>query len=902
MALTSSLELDQILDSIVERCQMLTGARAAGIFRPEPDSDFLTYVRASGLASEFLHGLRVRLGRGHGGARHAGAGARLDGGHPQRSLHGSLPETRVLVEREGYRGVLSVPIFIKGEPYGGLSVYWWQPHPVSKAEIEVMTALGGQAAIAIDNARLFADERSGRALLTALLEVNKKIGLLAPTDTLLTSVAEEAMRLLDLDNAGFRLLDGEDLVVAGLAGSAPATMLKPRIKVGESLAGRVVAEGTAIIGPLDTLIGMAPEHIAADRALGYTHFMGLPLRFGERIIGALTFARGGPSVAAIRTWPRPSPVRPRWPSSTPGSTGRRRSRPSACAPSPRWGAPSCPPSTPGASSTSSPPRSARPSGSPPPPCTCTTRTSACSASPVTRESRRFSRDPRSSSWARGLRPRLPRASAVWTPDIISDEQIRLRPDTRERVLSFGQRAALALPLMRDEPFGTIAVYHETGHRFTQAEVEYLSTVASQLVVALDNARLFEAAEVRERRLRSLARLNQLVSSSLDTDEVLGASPAPPPLSWGARGVGVGCRCRRGNAAGAGILGRDHRSGLSLRVINFGQGAMGWVARAREALSVNDMLGDERVLAESWWLEHGLRSFLGVPIQLQDQLLGVLSLCGRAPFTFGADEKELLESFVAQAAVAIRNAGLYAQTAQRLEQTRALLGVAEILNTTLEPRRMLKEVAQRIAQVCHVDRCSLERWEGDRALPLMSQFADGHRQPELWAAFEGMVDDVPREVPIHAQAIETRQPVIVPDASETDLIPRAWIETFHIKSYMVVPLIRGDEVIGVMTLDYTERVTPFEPWQRDLGMAIGNQLALALENQRLYRLVQERLQEATTLLAVSGALSEPEGGGEALRRVARRWAAPSAPTWSGSTRCLPTSGCSCPPRAGTCPRS
>ena len=35
VALTSSLELDQILDSIVERCQMLTGARAAGIFRPD---------------------------------------------------------------------------------------------------------------------------------------------------------------------------------------------------------------------------------------------------------------------------------------------------------------------------------------------------------------------------------------------------------------------------------------------------------------------------------------------------------------------------------------------------------------------------------------------------------------------------------------------------------------------------------------------------------------------------------------------------------------------------------------------------------------------------------------------------------------------------------------------------
>src|SRR3972149_599882 len=131
-------------------------------------------------------------------------------------------DTRILVEREGYRGVLSVPIFIKGEPYGGITVYWWKPHPVSAGEIEVMTGLGGQAAVAIENARLFADERSGRASLSALLEVNKKIGLLLPTDTLLTGVAEEAMRLLDVDNAGFRLLEGDELVVGGGGGGGAA--------------------------------------------------------------------------------------------------------------------------------------------------------------------------------------------------------------------------------------------------------------------------------------------------------------------------------------------------------------------------------------------------------------------------------------------------------------------------------------------------------------------------------------------------------------------------------------------------------------------------------------------------------------------------------------------------------
>jgi GAF domain-containing protein/CheY-like chemotaxis protein len=697
-ALASSLELDQILDAIVERCQGLTGAAAAGIFRFDPETGLQTYERATGVSSDFLRGLRVRLGEGT-------AGRAIRERKPVWSADilndAAIPlstDTRLLVEREGYRGVLSVPIFIKGEPYGGLTAYWWQPHEATTAEIEVMTALGGQAAVALENARLFEDERSGRASLSALLEVNKKIGLLAPTDTLLTGVAEEAMRLLDVDNAGFRLLDGDELVVAGLAGTAPASMLRPRIKVGESLAGKVVAEGRPVIGHLDSLPDLLPEHMAADRRLGYTHFMGLPLRLGERIIGVLTF----------------------------------------------------------------------------------------------------------------------RARRV----------------------------------------------------FTRRDQEVAEAFAGQAAVAIEHARLYHEAAQQAERLRSLSRLSQLVSSSLDSDEVLAGIARAAAALMGVPVVSVWVAEPESETLRARAF-SDEATGITypLRSIAFGQGPIGVTAVQREPLSIPDVMLDGRLLAQAWWRDHGLTSFLGIPIVLQEQLLGVLALCGRAPFRLGPDERELIESFVAQAAVAIRNAGLYATTSQRLEQTRALLEVAEILNSTLEPRRMLKQVAQKIAQVCRVDRCSLERWEGDRVIPLMSQFADGRREPEQWHEFETMVNELPRNVPIHVMAIETRRPVTVADASDTDLIPRAWIDTFGIKSYMVVPLIRQDEVIGCMTLDYTERVTPFDQWQHDLGMAIGNQVALALENQRLYGLVEERLQEATVLLTVSQALSEPEGAGEALRRVA-----------------------------------
>src|SRR2546427_11726764 len=81
------------------------------------------------------------------------------------------------------------------------------------------------------------------------------------------------------------------------------------------------------------------------------------------------------------------------------------------------------------------------------------------------------------------------------------------------------------------------------------------------------------------------------------------------------------------------------------------------------------------------------------------------------------------------------------------------------------------------------------------------------------------------------------------------------------------MLRQDEVIGVVTLDYCERVRPFAPWQVDLATAVVGQIALALENTRLYAEAQERLRETTTLLAVGRVLSQPDAGGDVMRRVA-----------------------------------
>ena len=98
----------------------------------------------------------------------------------------------------------------------------------------------------------------------------------------------------------------------------------------------------------------------------------------------------------------------------------------------------------------------------------------------------------------------------------------------------------------------------------------------------------------------------------------------------------------------------------------------------------DVFSDGRFVALDWWRRHGLTAFFGLPVMLDGALLGVLALNGREPFRFDADDERLLDAFVDQAAVAIRNASLFEAegTARRaaeqaLVEVKALRGLLPI---------------------------------------------------------------------------------------------------------------------------------------------------------------------------------------------------------------------------------
>jgi signal transduction histidine kinase/CheY-like chemotaxis protein len=173
----------------------------------------------------------------------------------------------------------------------------------------------------------------------------------------------------------------------------------------------------------------------------------------------------------------------------------------------------------------------------------------------------------------------------------------------------------------------------------------------------------QVAEIRASRLRALGSVNGLISSSLDMPTVLSAIAHAAGELTGARVVHFWMADEEAGAltVAAGNQAHDPFSRATLRI---GEGGAGIVAQRRQILHVPDIAQAPEVVADpKWWQERGLMSYLGLPVMQGERLLAVLSMLGDKPITLQDEDRELLEQFTAQAAVAIRNAQLYAAEAE-----------------------------------------------------------------------------------------------------------------------------------------------------------------------------------------------------------------------------------------------
>jgi len=365
------------------------------------------------------------------------------------------------------------------------------------------------------------------------------------------------------------------------------------------------------------------------------------------------------------------------------------------------------------------------------------------------------------------------------------------------------------------------------------------------------------------RLRTLAHLNRLVSSSLEIREVLAELARAAATLMNATFVSFSVADDAARVLEVGgfsdpVVGAD----LPFRRRRYDEGVAGWVAAHRESLHVADVFNDPRVSAPNFCRRHGLTSFYGKPILLDGTLLGVLSLTGRAPFRFTTDDHELLDTFAAQAAVAIRNARLYQDMQQRLQQTRAVLTVAQSLSSSLDATEIARRAAREVTRFLGADTSIFFDIDetSDYGVPIAGYRIPPHLlDPNYRVAVRGLPS-------FFTQA---QQPIASDDVPNDPRLDHPAIRALPVvpQSMLYAPVVvRGRASGALVTYWWTAAHTVTED-EIEVVVAVAQQLHLALQNARLYEDQQHRRREADVTADIARAIGESLDVDAILGRVA-----------------------------------
>jgi two-component system, NtrC family, sensor kinase len=263
--------------------------------------------------------------------------------------------------------------------------------------------------------------------------------------------------------------------------------------------------------------------------------------------------------------------------------------------------------------------------------------------------------------------------AVHIPDVLED------PDYEFAGLqSAGLRSMLSVPMLRHgTAIGTIVVHTwGTPRPFSSKQMELLQTFADQAVIAVENVRLFKELQARTNeltrsvdQLTALGEISQAVSSTLDVETVLQTIVSRATQLAGADGCAI---YEYDDATEAFHIRATHNldpvlvGTLRASPLRKGEGAMGRAAETREPTQVADIAapGAYQSHIRDTLLGAGYRALLSVPLLREGEIIGSLSLNRHAPGEFPPEAVEVLKTFATQSALAIQNARLFREIADK----------------------------------------------------------------------------------------------------------------------------------------------------------------------------------------------------------------------------------------------
>ncbi|MEO6345163.1 MAG: GAF domain-containing protein [Candidatus Limnocylindria bacterium] len=432
----------------------------------------------------------------------------------------------------------------------------------------------------------------------------------------------------------------------------------------------------------------------------------------------------------------------------------------------------------------------------------------------------------------------------------------------------GERSlsVLLAPLMTGgEVRGRISLQNlDRTDAFKDADVRLLSTLASSLSVALENARLFDEtkrllAETDERaaELAVVNSVQQGLAANLDMQAMYDLVGDKIQEIFDAQVVDIGIVSRE-----EGLIHYPYTIERGVRFADepapMDQGVRAHILNTREPLLVNRNLRDF-ALTRGWvWHVQGEepKSALWVPLVVGDDARGVLSLQNLDhEGAFSESDVRLLTTLAASLSVALENARLFDETKRLLGETDRRAAELAIVNSVqqglaaeLDVQAMYELVGERASDVFDthvVDIAEYDRETGMMRFPFTLE--RGVRFPLAERPVMGFRKHV----------IETRAPLLITHdlrARGQELDQPDHIVGEPARSAIFAPLLVGDEILGVISLQNLDREYAFDERDVSLVSTIAASLSVALRTGRLIDETRRRVGELATINDVGEAIS------------------------------------------------
>ena len=221
-----------------------------------------------------------------------------------------------------------------------------------------------------------------------------------------------------------------------------------------------------------------------------------------------------------------------------------------------------------------------------------------------------------------------------------------------------------------------------------------------------------------------------------------------------------------------------------------RGLAGWAVKNRQAVLIPDTSRDAR------WEQHphdkvvGPKSAIAAPLMGRERVVGVLTIVKTPADSFNTDDLTLMVSIAEQAAIAIENAQLFAESQRRLQAVQALAAASQAVSATLQLDEILRLLAEKAYELLHVESASLVLIEGEQ---LVYKSAVGPAAAKV----TGLT--IPLNRGIVGWVAQKNMPLLVPDVSQNEFFLRAVDEKtgYVTRAIACVPIQLQDKVIGVI---------------------------------------------------------------------------------------------------------